>query len=249
VFAGTSVLICNQGFGVTDGRTADWTIQTLDLCRHFRSGAQEIRAVDRVNLGVRRGESVAIVGASGSGKSTLLNLLSGLDTPTSGRVEFHGTPLESMSRRELAGYRARSVGMVFQSFNLMPHRTALENVQLALYFNGTPRPERRQRSEEILFRLGLADRLTHRPADLSGGEQQRVALARALVKAPEILFADEPTGNLDRENTGQIAELLAEFNRAGLTILMATHNLDMAGQCAHRIVQMDYGQIAREVRP
>ncbi len=218
-------------------------LSTQALCRHYRRGPQTIRAVDQVELAVQQGEFVAIVGSSGSGKTTLLNLLAGLDTPTSGEINFKGSRLGTFSQRELSAYRAASVGMVFQSFNLLSHRTAIENVEMALYFNGLPRVDRRSKATVMLKRLGLADRMTHRPADLSGGEQQRVAVARALVKAPDILFADEPTGNLDEENSRQIAELLAQLNREGLTILMVTHNPETAGKYAHRVIRMHYGQI------
>lgn len=187
-----------------------------------------------------------MVGSSGSGKSTLLNLLAGLDTPTSGKIEVGGVALSSLTRRELAAYRAHQVGMVFQSFNLLSHFTALDNVAIALLFNQTPRRERRDRAAEMLEKLGLKDRLDHRPSDLSGGEQQRVAIARALVKRPEVLFADEPTGNLDHDNTQQIARLLGELNVGGLTIIMATHDLELANRNAHRTLQMSYGCIVGE---
>jgi putative ABC transport system ATP-binding protein len=218
-------------------------LKTVDLCRYYRRGPHEVRAVDSVNISVKRGEFMAIVGASGSGKSTMLNLLAGLDTPTSGRIELAGAALSSLSRRELAAYRAMKVGMVFQSFNLIAHHTALRNVEMALLFNNTGPKQRRELATEILQRLGLGDRLDHRPPDLSGGEQQRVALARALVKKPEILFADEPTGNLDHVNSDQIGDLLAELNGQGLTIIMATHDLELAGRYAHRTVRMDYGKL------
>jgi len=224
----------------------DSIIRTERLCRFYRGGPREIRAVDEVSMRIDQGEFLAIVGASGSGKSTLLNLLAGLDTATSGRIEFRGVSLDSLSRRELAAYRARRVGMMFQSFNLIHHRSALENVELALYFNGCPVRERRGDAAAMLGRLGLADRMTHHPADLSGGEQQRVALARALVKKPEILFADEPTGNLDHENADEIMTLLAGLNAGGLTILMVTHDLEMASKVARRTVRMHYGRLADE---
>lgn len=218
-------------------------MQTVGLCRYFRRGPQEVRAVDGVDLSIPRGEFLCIVGASGSGKSTILALMAGLDTPTAGHIKVGGTALNTLTRRELARYRAKSVGMVFQSFNLIHHHTALKNVELALQFNDTPPRERNARAMEILERLGLRDRLDHRPADMSGGEQQRVAMARALVKNPEILFADEPTGNLDHANAEQIGELLAELNRQGLTVVMATHNLDIARRYGHRQVRMDYGRL------
>ena len=218
-------------------------IETTALCRYYRRGHQEIRAVDRVDLKIARGSFTAVVGASGSGKSSLLNLLAGLDTPTSGHIEVAGQRLDHLSRRELAAYRAGKVGMVFQSFNLLNHLTAQQNVELALYFNDTPRHRRLVLAGEILARLGLDDRRDHRPADLSGGEQQRVALARALVKKPEILLADEPTGNLDQENSQLIAGIMGELNRDGLTVIIVTHDRGLAGQVAGRIFRMDYGRL------
>ena len=202
-----------------------------------------VKALDGVSIDVGRGEYLGVVGSSGSGKTTLLNLLAGLDTPTSGSVELAGIPLSSMTRRQLSSYRANSVGMVFQSFNLISHYTALQNVETALYFNATSPKERLRMASAILEQLGLGDRRTHRPADLSGGEQQRVALARAIVKKPEILFADEPTGNLDFENAQQITSLLADLNRQGLTIVLVTHNLEMAQQQTCRTIRMRYGRV------
>jgi putative ABC transport system ATP-binding protein len=218
-------------------------LNTIDLCRFYRRGTHEVRALNSVTLSVERGEFLGIVGSSGSGKSTLLNLLAGLDTPTSGSVELEGIALTIMSRRQLSTYRAHKVGMIFQSFNLISHYTALQNVETALYFNGTSPRERVKMATAVLEQLGLADRLTHKPADLSGGEQQRVAVARAIVKKPEILFADEPTGNLDYENSQQIASLLTALNDDDLTIVMVTHNLEMARECAHRTIKMQYGKI------
>jgi putative ABC transport system ATP-binding protein len=222
-------------------------LHTLDLCRYYKRGPQQVRALDGVTLDLNRGEFLGIVGSSGSGKSTLLNLLAGLDTPTSGSVTIDDVPLTSMSRRQLSAYRAHKVGMIFQSFNLISHYTALQNVETALLFNKTPAKERRRLASEALEHLGLADRLTHKPSDLSGGEQQRVAVARAIVKKPEILFADEPTGNLDYDNAEQIAALLTALNKEGLTIVMVTHNLDMAQECAHRTIKMQYGKIIGSV--
>jgi putative ABC transport system ATP-binding protein len=218
-------------------------VKTSELCRYYKRGRNEVRALDRVDLGIAKGECLAVVGASGSGKSTLLNLLAGLDTPTSGHIVVGDQRLDRLSRRELAAYRAKQVGMIFQSFNLMSHQTALKNVELALFFSGALRRERRSRATAILERLGLADRMDHRPVDLSGGEQQRVAIARALVKQPEILFADEPTGNLDQDNSVSIAKLLAELNRDGLTVIMVTHDTEMARATAGRIIKMHYGCI------
>lgn len=219
-------------------------LTTEDLARHYRRGTHTVKAVDGVSITVERGEFMAVVGASGSGKSTLLNLLAGLDTPTSGRIVVDNTALSSLSRRELATYRARTVGMVFQSFNLIGHHTALGNVEMALYFTETPRSKRRQLAEAMLERVGLSDRTDHRPADLSGGEQQRVALARALVKQPEVILADEPTGNLDQQNTDQIARLLRQLNTEdNLTVIMVTHDADLARRYAHRTIRMHYGRL------
>ncbi|MCB1164454.1 MAG: ABC transporter ATP-binding protein [Candidatus Krumholzibacteriia bacterium] len=214
------------------------------LTRHYRRGPHTVRALDGVDLDVARGECLALVGASGSGKSTLLNLLAGLDTPSGGSIALEGRRLDTLSRRELAAYRARRAGMIFQAFNLLPHCSALENVELALTLEGRPRRERRSAARAMLERVGLADRLEHRPGDLSGGEQQRVAVARALVKGPELLFADEPTGNLDRENSRAIAALLAEQAAAGVTVLLATHDRELAAETATRVLRLDYGKVA-----
>jgi putative ABC transport system ATP-binding protein len=218
-------------------------IRAHRLERVYRRAGHEVRAVDGVDVAMARGEFLAVVGASGSGKSTLVNLLAGLDTPTAGHVEVEGRRLDALSRRALAGYRARSVGIVFQTFNLLPQHSALANVEMALYFDGTPRRERRARAAAMLERLGLADRLHHRPLDLSGGEQQRVAIARALVKRPGILFADEPTGNLDRENTAAIMAVLGELSRDHITVVLVTHDPDMASRVADRVLRMEYGRV------
>lgn len=218
-------------------------LTTHDLCRYYQRGPQEIRAVDKVNIAIAHGEFVAVIGSSGSGKSTLLNLLAGLDTLTGGDIRFDGTSFASMSRRELSGYRARHVGMIFQSFNLLPYKTAQENVEMALYFTDVTRSERHHLAAHVLDTLGLADRRDHKPADLSGGEQQRVAIARALVKKPSILFADEPTGNLDHDNAVQIAQLIASLHANGTTIVMVSHNVELARAYSDRIVRMEYGSL------
>ncbi len=221
-------------------------LQTFDLKRHYVRGPQTVRALDGVDLELHAGEFLALVGSSGSGKSTLLNLAAGLDSPSEGRVEVAGRALEDMNPRELANYRADRVGMIFQSFNLITHYTALENVALALAFTSTPRARRTEIAMAQLSILGIADRADHRPADLSGGEQQRVAVARALVTAPDLLYADEPTGNLDQENSDQIAELLAGLCDEGRSVLMTTHDLELAGRYAHRILRLNYGRIEEE---
>ncbi|MFH1754919.1 MAG: ABC transporter ATP-binding protein [Candidatus Latescibacterota bacterium] len=184
-----------------------------------------------------------MVGASGSGKSTLISLLAGLDTPSSGHIEIDRQRLDELSTRALAAYRARKVGIVFQSFNLLGQHSALRNVEMALYFNDTPMRRRRDLAAAALEQLGLSDRLYHRPLDLSGGEQQRVAIARALVKRPEILFADEPTGNLDQENSDIIMNIIKQLNGDGMTIVLVTHDMAIARQNAGRVIQMHYGRI------
>ncbi|HTK81891.1 MAG TPA: ABC transporter ATP-binding protein [Bacteroidota bacterium] len=223
-------------------------IETKNLSRHYRRASHTVQALDNVSVSVGKGEYLSIVGSSGSGKTTLLNLLAGLDTPTSGSVDFDGASLSSFSRRQLAAYRAYKIGMIFQSFNLISHYTALQNVETALYFNNTLPAERRRLAMETLERLGLGDRIGHRPADLSGGEQQRVAVARAIIKKPEILFADEPTGNLDYDNANHIASLMRELNSEGLTIILVTHNLELAQQESQRVIRMQYGHVAADVQ-
>jgi putative ABC transport system ATP-binding protein len=224
-------------------------ISCHDLCRYYELAGHQVRAVDEVTMAIGCGDFVAVTGASGSGKSTLVNLLAGLDLPTSGHVEVGGRRLDEMSARELAAYRALTVGFVFQSFNLLTHHTALRNVEMALYFTETARRDRRTLAEAALARLGLGDRMSHRPLDLSGGEQQRVAIARAIVKRPEVLFADEPTGNLDRENSDGIIAILDELNRGGITVVMITHDSELARRAARRVLRMRYGRIEEETGP
>jgi putative ABC transport system ATP-binding protein len=218
-------------------------LRTIQLSRYYVRGRYTVRALDNASLSVGRGEYLSIVGASGSGKSTLLNLMAGLDTPTGGTVEVDGEALSGLSRRALSSYRAHKVGIIFQSFNLIAHYTSLQNVETALLFTGVAPKERKLKATAILEELGMSERLDHRPADLSGGEQQRVAVARAIVKNPEVLFADEPTGNLDFENSQAIASLLTQLNGKGLTIVLITHNLEMAKEYTHRTIRMSYGKI------
>ncbi len=224
-------------------------LRTTNLCRFYKRGPQEIRALDDVSITIERGEFVGIIGSSGSGKSTLLNLLAGLDHPSSGTIDFNGTDLAGLSRPKLAQYRANNVGMIFQTFNLIPHRSALENVELALYFNNTPPKERKERATKALEMLNLGDRMEHRPNALSGGEQQRVAIARALVKQPDIIFADEPTGNLDKINAQQIAEILKKLNSEGLTIVLVTHDENLTSKYVHRTYRMEFGTLVDGTEP
>jgi putative ABC transport system ATP-binding protein len=219
-------------------------IETHEITRVYQMGTNQVTALDRVTMGAGEGEFVAIQGTSGSGKSTLLNLLGGLDRPTSGDVIFDAKPLGPLTKKQMARYRRFSVGMIFQNFNLIPTMTAAENVSLALAFGGMRGAERRQRAASLLERVGLSDRIEHRPAELSGGEQQRVAIARALANRPRVLLADEPTGNLDSTRARELLSLLREMvDRDRLTVLLVTHDHELASSYADRIIMMKDGKI------
>lgn len=208
-----------------------------------------IRAVDGVSLSIAAGEFVALLGASGSGKSSLLNLIAGLDRPTSGNVAVQGHDLGNLSRQALAKYRLQTVGMVFQSFNLIPSMTLLENVELPLRFAEVARGDRENLAQRALNRVGLSARLRHRPTELSGGEQQRAALARAVINRPQILLADEPTGNLDSRTGTEIMDLIREFNQSsGMTVLMVTHEWSLAERYAGRMISLADGKLTRDER-
>jgi putative ABC transport system ATP-binding protein len=226
-------------------------VRTRSLARTYVLGDVRVAALEDVSLDVGEGRFVAVTGASGSGKSTLLNLLGGLDTPTAGSIEVGGTLVSAMNREALARYRRSVAGMIFQSFNLVPARTALENVELPLVFSGVERKERRRRAAELLDKVGLGRRAGHRPAELSGGEQQRVAVARALANGPRLLLADEPTGNLDSATSREIVGLLAGLNRdRGLTVVMVTHEEVLVREFADEVVRLRDGRIAsKEERP
>ncbi len=214
------------------------------VSRHYEMGAATIRAVDDVSLDVRAGEFVALLGSSGSGKSTLLNLMAGLDRPTGGAIFANGRNLSELSSLELARYRSRTVGMVFQSFNLLPRMTLEENVELPLRLAEVDRAERGARVQEALERVRLDKRSGHRPSEMSGGEQQRAALARALVNRPTLLFADEPTGNLDSATGESIMLLLKEIQqKLGMTIVMVTHERPLAERFADRIAALADGKL------
>ena len=214
------------------------------VSRHYEMGAAVIRAVDDVTLEIHSGEFVALLGSSGSGKSTLLNLMAGLDRPSGGAIFANGRNLSELTSLELARYRSRTVGMVFQSFNLLPRMTLEENVELPLRLAEFDRAERAPRVKEALERVRLEKRLTHRPSELSGGEQQRAALARALVNRPTLLFADEPTGNLDSTTGETIMLLLKEIQqKLGMTIVMVTHERPLAEKFADRIVALADGKL------
>ena len=222
-------------------------IHTQALCRYYQMGSATIRAVDGITLDIASGDFLALLGASGSGKSSLLNLLAGLDSPTAGSVVSGGKDLAKLSREELARYRRHTVGMVFQSFNLIPRMSVLENVELPLRFAEVERSKRAQMATLALERVGLSARLRHRPIELSGGEQQRVALARALVNRPSILLADEPTGNLDSRTGTEIMELIRELNSSsGMTVVLVTHEHPLAEKYASRLVSMADGKVVSD---
>ena len=220
-------------------------IRTEDVRRHYVMGTSTIQAVDGITLEVRAGEFVALLGSSGSGKSTLLNLIAGLDRPTAGAILVQGRDLAQMDAEELARYRRHTVGMVFQSFNLIPTMTLEENVELPARFAEVERAKRKVLVLASLERVGLSARLTHRPSELSGGEQQRAALARALVNRPSILLADEPTGNLDSKTGTEILNLIREFNVSlGMTVVMVTHERALAEHYAGRMIFLSDGKLA-----
>jgi putative ABC transport system ATP-binding protein len=215
-----------------------------NICRHYQMGDTLIRAVDGISFQVRKGDFVALLGASGSGKSSLLNLIAGLDRPTSGAVVVQGRNLAELSREELAKHRLRTVGMVFQSFNLIPSMTLMENVELPLRFAEVERGQREALAREALDRVGLTARMKHRPSELSGGEQQRASLARALINRPQLLLADEPTGNLDSRNGTDIMNFIREFNQTlGMTIILVTHERALADRYVKRMIFLADGKL------
>jgi putative ABC transport system ATP-binding protein len=219
-------------------------VQLDHVSRHYRMGETSVRAVDDVSFSIPAGEFLALLGSSGSGKSTLLNLIAGLDRPTSGTIRAHGLDLAALPSLELARYRRNTIGMIFQSFNLLPRMTLEENVELPLRLAEVDRGERAQRVKEALERVKLTHRVGHRPAELSGGEQQRVAIARALVNRPKILLADEPTGNLDSATGETILGLLRELQaQLAMTIVMVTHERPLAERFADRLATMGDGKL------
>ena len=217
-------------------------IRLLGLTRQYRMGPSLVSAVDGIDLEIEQGEAVALVGPSGSGKSTLLNLIGGLDKPTSGEIWVDGENIARAPAKKLVEHRKRRIGFVFQSFNLLPHRTALENVEVPLMLSGMSRSQRRERARELLEKMGLGARTGHRPSQLSGGEQQRVAVARALANRPSILLADEPTGNLDSATGTEVMRLLRDLNAEGLTLILVTHDSAVA-EYANRIVRLRDGKV------
>jgi putative ABC transport system ATP-binding protein len=225
--------------------TENITIQMENVVKTYQMGTQEVKALDGISLSIPRGEFHVIMGPSGSGKTTFLNMVGALDVPSEGEVYFEGVPLSKMTQKELASLRSYRIGFIFQTFNLVPVITALENVALPLIFQKYPRKERKKRAEEMLERVGLGDRMNHTPDELSGGQQQRVAIARALAGKPSLVLADEPTGNLDLKTGFAIVELLREISHeTGVTVINSTHDLKLI-DIADRISWLRDGTITR----
>jgi len=216
------------------------------VSRTYDMGTVRVHALRNVSMTIEEGEFVAILGPSGSGKSTMMSILGCLDRPTSGEYQLAGAPVASLSDDRLAAIRSRTIGFVFQSYNLLPRTSAIDNVATPLLYQGVPRRDRLRRAGEALERLGLGDRLGHEPTELSGGEQQRVAVARAFVNRPMILIADEPTGNLDPNTSVGIMKLLDRINRTGTTVLMATHDAGIVDQMRKRVIELSNGTVVRD---
>ena len=217
-----------------------------DMCKIYNPGENEVRALDHVNLNIDRNEFVAIIGQSGSGKSTLMNMLGCLDVPTSGSYLLNGRDVSHLTDDELSDIRNREIGFVFQGFNLIPGLTALENVELPLIYRGVPKKERVRLAEIALRKVGLEKRMTHKPSEMSGGQQQRVAIARAIAQAPPIILADEPTGNLDSGSTAEIMEILKELHNEGRTVILITHDNEIAAR-AKRMIRIMDGRIVADI--
>ena len=220
-------------------------VEIRDLCKIYNPGENEVRALDHVSLDIDEHEFVAIIGQSGSGKSTLMNMLGCLDVPTSGTYTLHGTDVSGMTDDELSDVRNKEIGFIFQGFNLIPSLTAIENVELPLMYRDVPKKERERLSNEALDRVGLGKRKTHKPSEMSGGQQQRVAIARAIAQAPPIILADEPTGNLDSGSTKEIMGILKELYDAGRTVILITHDNEIAAN-AQRTIRIKDGRVVED---
>ncbi|MBT8324751.1 MAG: ABC transporter ATP-binding protein [Winogradskyella sp.] len=226
---------------------ADNVIEIRNIIRDFKLGQETVHVLKGIDLDIKRGEYMAIMGPSGSGKSTLMNLLGCLDTPTAGRYVLNGKDVSQMSDDDLAEIRNTEIGFVFQTFNLLPRTTALENVALPMIYAGSSKKERIDRATKVLEDVGLADRMDHKPNQLSGGQRQRVAVGRALVNSPSIILADEPTGNLDSKTSLEIMQLFDEIHANGNTVILVTHEEEVA-QHAHRVIRLRDGMIESDTR-
>lgn len=220
----------------------DELIEIRNMCKIYNPGENEVRALDHVDLQIDRHEFVAIIGQSGSGKSTLMNMLGCLDVPTSGTYYLNGQDVSHLTDDELSDIRNREIGFIFQGFNLIANLTALENVELPLIYRGVGKKERRELAEAALEKVGLGQRMSHKPSEMSGGQQQRVAIARAIAQAPPVILADEPTGNLDSGSTKEIMSILKQLHREGRTVILITHDNDIAAQ-ARRVIRIKDGKI------
>ncbi|KAA3621343.1 MAG: ABC transporter ATP-binding protein [Flavobacterium sp.] len=225
----------------------DNVIKIRGIRRDFPLGQEVVKVLMGIDLDIERGEYVALMGPSGSGKSTLMNILGCLDTATAGTYELNGKDVSNMTDDELAEIRNTEIGFVFQTFNLLPRTTALENVALPMIYAGASKSQRKERAEEVLSNVGLADRMDHKPNQLSGGQRQRVAVGRALVNKPSIILADEPTGNLDSKTSAEIMTLFDEIHRNGNTVIIVTHEEDIAAH-AHRIIRLRDGMVESDTR-
>ena len=217
-------------------------VEIKDVCKVYNPGENEVRALDHVSLTIEEQEFVAIIGHSGSGKSTLMNMLGCLDVPSSGTYILNGTDVSSLSDNELSDIRNQEIGFIFQGFNLIPSFTAIENVELPLLYRGVSRSKRHELAIQALEKVGLGARMTHKPSEMSGGQQQRVAIARAIAQAPPVILADEPTGNLDSNSTKEIMDILKGLHREGRTVILITHDNDIAAQ-AKRVIKIKDGKV------
>ena len=222
--------------------TIEFVAHLEGVHRHYHMGTEVVRALNGIDLKIRKGEYLAIMGRSGSGKSTMLNILGLLDRPTAGEYSLDGRAVSTLNDQDLSLRRGQEIGFIFQSFNLIPQLTVLENLEVPLFYQNRIGPESRAKAEELAIRVGLEGRLDHRPSELSGGQQQRVAIARSLMNDPLYLLADEPTGNLDSSTEAEILELLHELHEGGMTIIMVTHNMEMA-EYAQRVVWLADGKV------